>query len=234
MATILAVSAHPDDETLFAGGTLAKWSEAGHNVYILETTRGEGGEVGEPPLTTQENLGPFREREVRKAAEALGAREIYFLPFIDPHMEINGIARRISEPLDVFVDAITRFIKQIQPDVVLTHGSNGEYGHPQHIYTHEATRLAMTNGAGKTTLLSWSAWYGSSKRQRVLNRNDRADIIHDIGPWLEKKVAAALCHRTQHAMFLRNTGAPSVPDMIWPVETFHIWQGKLPAGLKLC
>ncbi|MDJ0814980.1 MAG: PIG-L deacetylase family protein [Desulfobacterales bacterium] len=234
MATILAVSAHPDDETLFAGGTLAKWSEAGHNVYILETTRGEGGEVGEPALTTQENLGPFREREVRKAAEALGAREIYFLPFIDPHMEINGIARRISEPLDVFVDAITRFIKQIQPDVVLTHGSNGEYGHPQHIYTHEATRLAMTNGAGKTALLSWSAWYESPKRQRVLNRNDRADIIHDIGPWLEKKVAAALCHRTQHAMFLRNTGAPSVSAMIWPVETFHIWQGKLPAGLKLC
>jgi LmbE family N-acetylglucosaminyl deacetylase len=232
MASILAISAHPDDETLFAGGTLAKWAQAGNDIYILETTRGEGGEVGEPPLTSQENLGTLREQEVRKAAEALGARDIYFLPFIDPHMEINGIARRISEPLDVFVDAITKFIKQIQPDVVITHGSNGEYGHPQHVYTHEATRLAMTNGAGKTALLSWSAWHESPKRQRVLNRNDRADIIHDIGPWLERKVAAALCHRTQHAMFLRNTGAPSVPAMIWPVETFHIWQGKLPAGVE--
>ncbi len=233
MASILAVSAHPDDETLFAGGTLAKWAKAGNDVYILETTRGEGGEVGEPPLTTPENLGSYREQEVRKAAVALGASDIYFLPFIDPHMEINGIARRIREPLDVFIDAIGEYIKQIQPDVVITHGSNGEYGHPQHVYTHRATRKAMTNGAGKTALLSWSAWYESPERRRVLNRNDRADIIHDIGPWLEQKVAAALCHRTQHAMFLRNTGAPSVSAMIWPVETFHIWQGKLPTGWEL-
>ena len=233
MASILAVSAHPDDETLFAGGTLAMWAQAGNAVYILETTRGEGGEVGEPPLTTQKNLGSFREQEVRQAASALGARDIYFLPFIDPHMEINGIARRISEPLSVFIDAIRDYIQQIQPDVVITHGSNGEYGHPQHIYTHHATRQALANGASNTALLSWSAWYDSPKRQRVLNRNDRADIIHDIRPWLDAKVAAALCHKTQHAMFLRNTGAPSVPDMIWPVETFHIWQGKLPDGLEL-
>ncbi len=234
MASILAVSAHPDDETLFAGGTLARWAKAGNDVYILETTRGEGGEVGEPPLTTPENLGSFREQEVRKAALALGARDIYFLPFIDPHMEINGIPRRISEPLEVFVDAIGGYIKQIQPDVVITHGSNGEYGHPQHVYTHQATRKAMTNGAAKAALLSWSAWYGSPERQRVLNRNDRADIVYDIRPWLETKIAAALCHKTQHAMFMRNTGAPSVPAMIWPVETFHIWQGKLPDGLELC
>jgi LmbE family N-acetylglucosaminyl deacetylase len=233
MATILVVSAHPDDETLFAGGTLAMWAQAGNDVYILETTRGEGGEVGEPPLTTRENLGSFREQEVRQAAEAMGARDIYFLPFIDPHMEINGIARRISESLAVFVDAISDYIQQIQPDVVITHGSNGEYGHPQHIYTHHATRQALANGASQTALLSWSAWYDSPERQRVLNRNDRADIVVDIRPWLDAKVAAALCHKTQHAMFLRNTGAPSVPAMIWSVETFHIWQGKLPHGLEL-
>ena len=63
MASILAVSAHPDDETLFAGGTLAMYAEKGHRVFILETTRGQGGEVGEPPLTTRENLAAFRELE---------------------------------------------------------------------------------------------------------------------------------------------------------------------------
>ncbi len=233
MTSILVISAHPDDETLFAGGTLAMWAQTGNDVYILETTRGEGGEVGEPPLTTHENLGAFREQEVRLAAEALGARDIYFLPFIDPNMEINGIARQISEPLAVFVEAIGDYIQQIQPEVVVTHGSNGEYGHPQHIYTHHATRQALANGAGRTALLSWSAWYQSPERQRVLNRNDRADFFYDIRPWLDAKVAAALCHKTQHAMFLRNTGAPSVPAMIWPIETFHIWQGKLPQGLQL-
>ena len=232
MASILVVSAHPDDETLFAGGTLAMYAQRGNDVYILESTRGEGGEVGEPPLTTKENLGAFREQEVRKAANALGAREIFFLPFIDPCMEINGIARRISEPLEIFAEAIGEYVKKIKPDVVITHGSDGEYGHPQHIYTHKATRVALNNGAPKTALLSWSAWYESPKRARVLNLSDRADIICDIRPWLDAKVAAALCHKTQHAMFLRNSGAPAVPAMVWPTETFHIWNGHLPNELK--
>jgi LmbE family N-acetylglucosaminyl deacetylase len=232
MATILVVSAHPDDETLFAGGTLARFAQQGKDVYILETTRGEGGEVGEPPLTTRQNLGAFREQEVRQAAKALGARDIFFLPFIDPYMEINGIARRIDEPLESFAQAIQDYVKKIQPDVVITHGSQGEYGHPQHIYTHRATRMALNNGAPKTALLSWSAWYESPERERVMNRNDRADIIVDIRRWLDAKIAAALCHKTQHAMFLRNTGAPSVPAMIWLTETFHLWKGPLPRELQ--
>ena len=107
MASILVVSAHPDDETLFSGGTLAMYAKNGHDVYILETTRGEGGEVGEPPLTTRENLAAFREQEVRQAARILGVRD----------------------------------------------------------------------------------------------------------------------------MFLRNSGAPSVPDMVWKTEAFHIWQGPLPEDL---
>ena len=62
MATILVISAHPDDETLFSGGTLAMYAQKGHDIFILETTRGEGGEVGEPPLTTRENLAALDER----------------------------------------------------------------------------------------------------------------------------------------------------------------------------
>ncbi len=208
------------------------YAQKGNDVYILETTRGEGGEVGEPSLTTRENLGPFREQEVRQAADALGARDIFFLPFIDPYMEINGIARRIDVPLDVFADAIGDHVRKIQPDLVITHGSDGEYGHPQHIYTHQATRMALNNGAPKTALLSWTAWYESPERERVMNRNDRADIIVDIRRWLDAKIAAALCHKTQHAMFLRNTGAPSVPAMIWLTETFHLWKGPLPKELQ--
>lgn len=232
MASILVVSAHPDDETLFAGGTLAMYAQKGNDVYILETTRGEGGEVGDPPLTTRENLGQFREQEVRNAAGTLGVRDIFFLPFVDPYMEINGIARRIDETLAVFAEAVGGYIQRIRPDVVITHGSDGEYGHPQHVYTHRATRMALNSEAPGTALLSWAAWYKAPERARVLNRNDRADIICDIRPWLEVKIAAALCHKTQHAMFLRNTGAPSVPAMIWHTETFHIWKGPLPAELQ--
>ena len=233
MTSILAISAHPDDESLFAGGTLAGYAEKGADVYILETTRGEGGEVGEPPLTKKENLGEFREQEARKAARALGARDIFFLPYTDPHMEINGIARPIDIPLGAFAEAIAEIIKRIRPELIITHGSDGEYGHPQHIYTHRATRMALANGAPDTTLLSWCAWYEPAAHKRILNKNDRADIIHNITPWLDAKVEAAMCHQTQHAMFLRNTGAPSVRDMIWKTESFHIWQGALPRNLSL-
>src|SRR5215470_1682442 len=102
MSTILAVAAHPDDETMLAGGTLAMYAEQGHAVYILATTRGEGGEAGEPPLATRERLGAVREAELRCAAAALGAREVFFLPYIDPFMEIGGTALRIDAPLDEF------------------------------------------------------------------------------------------------------------------------------------
>jgi LmbE family N-acetylglucosaminyl deacetylase len=231
MASILVVSAHPDDETLFTGGTLAMYAEKGHAVYILETTRGEGGEVGEPPLTTRENLSVVREQEVRKAAEALGARDIFFLPFVDPYMEIGGVARPIDVPLEDFVRAIAQYVQRIHPDLVITHGSNGEYGHPQHIYTHQATRLALADAAPETALISWSAWYEPPERERVLNQDDLADIVNDISPWLDAKIAAALCHKTQHAMFLRNSGAPTVADMVWHTESFHIWKGPLPKDL---
>jgi LmbE family N-acetylglucosaminyl deacetylase len=241
MTSILAISAHPDDE-LFAGGTLAMCAEQGHNVYILDTTRGEGGEVGEPPLTTQQNLGVYREQEARKAARALGARDIFFLPYIDPYMEINGIALPIDVPLEEFTKAISEYVKRIQPELVVTHGSDGEYGHPQHIYTHRATRMAMADGAPHTALLSWCAWYepaesgrmghGPAEHERILNNDDRADIVHNVTPWLDAKIAAALCHQTQHAMFLRNSGAPSVRDMVWKTESFHIWQGSLPRDLS--
>jgi LmbE family N-acetylglucosaminyl deacetylase len=230
MTTILAISAHPDDE-LFAGGTLAMFAEKRHHVYILQTTRGEGGEVGEPPLTTPENLGVYREQEAREAARALGARDIFFLPYIDPYMEIDGIARPIDVPLEAFTKAIEEYVKRIQPELVITHGSDGEYGHPQHIYTHRATRMAMADGAPHTALLSWCAWFEPAKYERFLNQNDRAHIVHNAAPWLEAKIAAALCHQTQHAMFLRNSGAPSIRDMIWKTESFHIWQGTLPREL---
>jgi len=233
MTSILAISAHPDDESLFGGGTLAMFAEQGHNVYILETTRGEGGEVGEPPLTTQEELGAYREQEVRKAARMLGARDIFFLPYVDPHMEINGIARPIDTPLDEFTKAIGAYIQKLRPDLVITHGSNGEYGHPQHIYTHQATCMALANGAPGTALLSWCAWHEPTQYERILNKDDPADIVFDVTPWLDAKIAAALCHQTQHAMFLRNSGAPSVRDMVWNTESFHIWQGSLSGDLSI-
>lgn len=221
MATILVISAHPDDETMAAGGTMAMYAAQGHDVHLLETTRGEGGEAGDPPLTDPQRLGEYRERELRAAAERLGVREVAFLPFVDPHMEVGGEASRIDAPLEQFIDAIAEHVRRIEPAIVITHGSDGEYGHPQHIYTYQATRLALAMAGRPLTLMTWNAWYPDAERPRMLNPSDRADTVRDITPWLDAKVAAAMQHRTQHAMFLRNTDAPSVAAMVSHIESFR-------------
>lgn len=229
MATILAIAAHPDDETMFIGGALAKYAAEGHAVVVLMTTRGEGGEVGEPPLATPETLGAVREAEVRAACAALGVAEVRFLPFVDPRMaEIGGTVHHIDAPLELFADAIRVQLEQLQPEVVLTHGSNGEYGHPQHIYTHRATQLALASLARRLTLATWGAWYPESTHAWALNRDDAADLVLDVTPWLAAKIAAAECHHTQHALFRRGNQVEHVAMMVPQLESLHLWRGTLP------
>jgi hypothetical protein len=92
-------------------------------------------------------------------------------------------------------------------------------------------RLALNNGRPNIALISWSAWHRPAERERILNKDDPADIIYDITPWHLIKVAAALCHRTQHAMFLRNSGAASFPQMVWKTETLRTWRDPLARDL---
>jgi LmbE family N-acetylglucosaminyl deacetylase len=229
MPAVLAVSAHPDDDTLFAGGALARWAALGHDVYTLCTTRGEGGEVGEPPVGPFERLGEIREQEARCAARALGEREIFFLDFVDPRMEINGTPLPIDATLEQFAAAIGAYLEQLRPAIVITHGTDGEYGHPQHRFTHVATRAAVQ--AAVRTLEDWRpaefvTWVAATPRnsaERLTNSSDPATLTLDISPWLEQKLAAAECHRSQHAMFLRNSKQPTLRDMVRRVEHLRVW-----------
>src|SRR5512145_478969 len=83
---ILAFFAHPDDETMLAGGALALLAQNGAQVHYLCATRGEGGEVGEPPACTMEQLGDVREQEMVCAVRALGGRSLMFLGHTDPRV----------------------------------------------------------------------------------------------------------------------------------------------------
>lgn len=223
MSTILIISAHPDDETMAMGGTIAMHADQGDEVYLVETTRGEGGEVGEPPLTSRENLGAFREGEVREAAEALGIGEVVFLPFVDPHMEIGGTAQRVDATLEEFTAVIRAEIERVQPDIIYTHGSNGEYGHPQHIFTHEAVRHALAESGLPAELWTWGAWFDTASRPEMLNKDDPADVVRDVVAWADAKLIAAMAHRTQHAMFLRNSHAAGIAGMVPLLESFKRW-----------
>lgn len=224
MAIVLAISAHPDDE-LFGAGYLAKLAAEGNDLYILCTTRGEGGEVGEPPVGPKSRLGEFREVEMRNAGRALGAREVWFLDFVDPWMEIGGEALAIDAEPAEFVAALAERIGSLRPDVVVTHGSNGEYGHPQHVYTHRAVFAALGTLAPwrPAELLTWCANSGNADEDRLVNRDDPADFDLDIGPWFDRKRAAAQAHVSQHAMFMRNNRTDDFAAALRRQEAFRRW-----------
>lgn len=224
---VLAIAAHPDDETAFAGGTLAKHAAEGHDVAILFTTRGEGGERGEPPLCTAEELGQVREAEARAAAAALSAHNVLFLPFQDPLVGPDDTLYPINVSLEEFAEAIASVLLELRPDLILTHGSNGEYGHPQHVFTHQAVFAAIEQLRQIGTdhppqeVWTWNAHYPDAEKPRSINQDDPADLIIDVRPWLAQKVAAYAAHKTQHGLFFRNNPNKVLEDLPRRTESFR-------------
>lgn len=126
----LFIFAHPDDETFASGGTIAKLSQAGHTVKVICATKGEAGEVGDPPITTKENLGKVREKELLAAAKVLGISKVIFLNFID------GTLNKVN-PKELEADLLIIAEKE-SPDVIITFDKYGASNHPDHISISKA------------------------------------------------------------------------------------------------
>src|SRR5947209_2277691 len=86
MATVVFVHAHPDDECILTGGTMARLAAAGHRVVLVTATRGEHGEVAEGVLGDGESLGDRRTQELQAAAAVLGVARVHFLGYVDSGM----------------------------------------------------------------------------------------------------------------------------------------------------
>lgn len=144
---LLAVVAHPDDETFGMGGTLALYASRGVEVYLLCATRGEAGEVAPEYLDGYESIGRLREAELRCAAERLGVKEVFFLDHHDSGMgtgevDLNRQAL-INVPLETLAAEVTGVLEQVQPRVVITHDPVGGYFHRDHIHLHRAVVQAF-------------------------------------------------------------------------------------------
>ncbi len=206
---VLAFFAHPDDETMLAGGTLALLANQGAAVHYLAATRGEGGEVGEPPLCTREELGGVREQELVCAVGALGGRSLTFMDYVDPTVGPGDELFPYTDDLAMLAGQVAASIRQFDIQAVITHGSNGEYGHPAHVLTHTAARIAVESFAvsdpQRPALLLYTvaSMFPGHPRPRLANKDDPAHYVIDVNPVLAKKEKAALCHRTQHALFVR-------------------------------
>src|SRR5512139_2646760 len=112
---LLTLFAHPDDETMLIGGTLAILSQAGFDVHYLCATRGEGGEMGEPPLCSREELGDVREQELVCAVQALGGRSLTFLGYVDPQIGEEEELYAFTDDLTMLAGQVATSIDQLKP-----------------------------------------------------------------------------------------------------------------------
>jgi N-acetyl-1-D-myo-inositol-2-amino-2-deoxy-alpha-D-glucopyranoside deacetylase len=163
---LLLVHAHPDDETLTTGGTMARYAaEPDTSVTLVTCTLGEQGEVIPPELAllaadAADQLGGYRVGELAAACAALGVTDHRFLGGVgrwrDSGMVLAGHGVRAAVPARLHpralaarqaladqVDALTAVLEEVAPQVVVTYGPDGGYGHPDHVRAHDLTAAAV-------------------------------------------------------------------------------------------
>lgn len=145
--TLVFFGAHPDDESFGIGSTLAQYAASGVSVYYVCSTGGEEGTVESHLLEGYSTIKELREYEMKCAAEVLGLSGVYYLGYRDSGMsgaESNKHPKSMAmAPIDEVAGRIVKIIREIKPDVVITHDYSGEYGHPDHVATHNAVEKAF-------------------------------------------------------------------------------------------
>jgi LmbE family N-acetylglucosaminyl deacetylase len=210
--SVLAVFAHPDDESLACGGTLARLSDAGATVVLLCASRGEKGSVSDPALVPDGDLARVRTGELREAAEVLGIAEVILLDHPD-----GALRWRNHHYLHIHIVAA---IRRWRPEAVITFAEDGLYWHLDHIGVHERTYDAvmslgdeapplyyvtippgiMREVADAAVARGWTApdssfWgivpdaFGAAAAPPTLTI--------DVRDWVPRKLAALRCHRSQ-------------------------------------
>ena len=208
--TVLAVFAHPDDESLACGGTLARLAEAGARVVLVCASRGERGSVAGP--VRDDALGGIRSREFQEAGRMLGLSTLILLDHPDGDLRWAHVA-------ELHADIIAA-IQTFKPAAVITFGEDGLYWHQDHIAVHERTTTAVQAFGA-----SGPALYYVTMRQGVMRSivdaaaargwrptprgfwslTPDAFGLHaapptftvDVSDWVPQKLAALRCHLTQ-------------------------------------
>ncbi len=217
---LMGMLAHPDDESLGIGGTLAKYASEGVETYLVTATRGERGRFGEngekPP---PEIVGRVREAELHEAARILGVREVNFLDYHDGDLDQVNVAEAIAR--------IAVQLRRVQPHVVITFGPEGAYGHPDHIAISQLATAAVVAAAGedgpgkphrvsKLYYMEWSRRKWEAYETALRSLTSRVDgIERKSSPWPDWVLTTVLdtsqfwptvwkavsCHKTQMSIY---------------------------------
>ncbi|MFC2020301.1 PIG-L deacetylase family protein [Chloroflexota bacterium] len=145
--TLVFFGAHPDDESFGLGSTLAQYAASGVKVYYVCSTGGEAGTVDPKHLRGDITIKQLRSTELECAAQALGLAGVGDLGYRDSNMRGSEDNKHpdalVMAPIEEVAGRIVKIIREIKPDVVITHDASGGYGHPDHIATHQATVKAF-------------------------------------------------------------------------------------------
>jgi N-acetyl-1-D-myo-inositol-2-amino-2-deoxy-alpha-D-glucopyranoside deacetylase len=210
--TVLGIFAHPDDESLACGGTLARLADAGASVVVICASRGEAGSISDPALVPDGNLGLVRVRELADAAEVLGVSEVIVLDHPDGDLRWEHVPELHAE--------LIALIQRFRPDAIITFAEDGLYWHLDHIGIHERTYTAVLSLGAAAPPLYYVTMQAGAMREVVEAAHAKGgappdssfwgiapdafgdganppSFVVDVRDWATRKLAALRCHRTQ-------------------------------------
>jgi LmbE family N-acetylglucosaminyl deacetylase len=220
MATVTFFHAHPDDEAIATGGTMAKMADEGHRVVLVTATRGELGEIPEGLLDPGESLTHRRIDELTEACRILGVSRQTFLDYLDSGMAGEASNDRpgsfAGADVGEAAEALAAILTEEGSDVLVTYDEHGGYGHPDHVQVHrvgmEAARkagvpvvyMATMNRDFFQSLSSVAAEAGvdlpdgaSEDMETMGEPASRLTTEVHVDPWIERKRAAMRAHASQ-------------------------------------
>lgn len=234
--SLMAVLAHPDDESLGIGGTLARYAREGASIHLVTATRGERGRCDYlDPRPDDSEVGSIREAELRNAAGILGVESLSFLGYRDGDLskvDAQEATARIAER-----------ILHIRPQVVVTFAHDGFYGHPDHIAISQFTTAAVAQAASqgfavpKLYYMAWpqSKWdaYQWALKELVSRVGDQ---IRKAQPWPDWALTTVLdtretwqtvwqavsAHRSQVEGYRKLKDLPhDLHQALWGTQSFY-------------
>ncbi len=221
MGTLVCFHAHPDDEAIATGGSMARAVAEGHRVVLVVATNGDHGEVPED-LAPGETLMDRRRTETSRSAEVLGIHRVAWLDYADSGMtgwDQNEHEESFHQaPLDEAAERLAAILREEAADVLTTYDWHGGYGHPDHIKVHHVGHRAAELAGTPTVFESTMNRDAIVRMMSEVSADDQpdfdpngpsddgnpfgsteAEITHavDVGDWVQRKRASIACHASQ-------------------------------------
>ena len=231
---LMAVLAHPDDESLGMGSTLARYANEGVETYLVTATRGENGRHGSTQANSPAELARVRTAELRAACEVLGIREVSFLDYAD-----GGLDRADAVEAS---GRIASHIERVRPHVVATFGPEGAYGHPDHVAISQLTTAAVVHAArmhwvAKLYYIAWTRPKWEAYEAALKKLTSRVDgVERQAVPWADWAVTTKLdttehcrtawraiaCHQSQISIYEKLAELPAAQHQeLWGSQEFY-------------